>query len=178
MTEGTRSYLIGCHQFLVHPIAVILAWRLEYRMWPRWWVVVCIFLHDIGICGRQYLSDDTAKSGHWHLGARWSAEIAWRFTRSEWLFKTCYDMCAGHSPRESGAFESLLFRADKRSWLLGSDSLWNPLVWWLWWNYWVEWSGKYKVIGPLLWREVVRKSLKDDGLASGHELYIKYREKQ
>ena len=56
LSEGTKSYLIGSHQFLLHPIWVLLAWRLEYKSWPKWWEIICIFLHDIGICGRQYLS--------------------------------------------------------------------------------------------------------------------------
>lgn len=110
MTEGTKSYLIGYHQFFLHPLWVLLTWRLEYKSWPRWWEIICIFLHDVGICGRQYLSDDKAKGGHWKLGSDLSGEIVGRLTNWKdeiWYRALC--LCAGHCPEESGFRESKLF---------------------------------------------------------------------
>ena len=159
MTEGTKSYLIGCHQFLLHPVFVIMAWRLEYKSWPKLWQIVCIFLHDIGICGRQYLSDDTAKNGHWGRGARLTYI---------WLGIKAYSFCAGHT-QESKCPESALARADKRSWVVAP-------MWWLWWNYWVEWSGKgIGVTPPPLWKKLVAENLKRERPLDSHELYIKNR---
>ena len=83
MTEGTKSYLIGCHQFLLHPLFVLMAWRLEYKSWPKWWEIIGIFLHDVGVCGRQYLSDDKAKEGHWRKGSKMAAWIVFECQRYE-----------------------------------------------------------------------------------------------
>lgn len=178
MTEGTKSYLIGCHQFLLHPLWVLMAWRLEYKSWPKWWEIICIFLHDIGICGRQYLSDDKAKIGHWEAGAWRSVKAVYilreKVFQGRWgtyrvKFLKAYDLCAGHCPKESGRPESKLFRSDKRSWLVAP-------VWWLWWNYWVEWSGRgIGVTKPPVWKKLVSENLKREKPIGSHELYIKYR---
>lgn len=156
MTEGTKSYLIGCHQFLLHPLCVFLAWRLEYKTWPKLWHITCIILHDIGICGRNYLSDDRAKIGHWMLGA----DIAYKLLGQEGFFLT-----AGHAKEESGFDESLLARADKRSWLVA------PMPW-LWWNYWVEgWK-----IKPGEWKKMVVENLRQKNPIGNHQLYLKHKE--
>ena len=169
MTEGTKSYLIGCHQFLLHPLWVLLAWRLEYKSWPKWWEIICILLHDIGICGRQYLSDDGAKRGHWTKGAELSENIVDKFTDNLLLPIEAHFMCGGHT-EESGYKKSKLARADKRSWLVAP-------MWWLWCNYWVEWSGKrIGVTPPPLWKKLVAENLKRKNPIDSHELYIKNRE--
>ena len=165
MTEGTKSYLIGCHQFLLHPLWVLFAWRLEYKSWPKWWEIICIFLHDVGICGRQYLSDDEAKKGHWDKGAQLASDIVDTVTRNLSQGNEVYNMCAGHST-ESGFPRSMMWKADKRSWLVAP-------MWWLWWNYWVEWSGgKADVTKPPLWKKLVAENLKKDEPIGSHELYV------
>lgn len=162
MTEGTKSYLIGCHQFLFHPLWMLMAWRLEYKSWPKWWEVICILLHDVGICGRQYLSDDKAKIGHWQKGAKIANRmLAVRFN----LGGAPWCMIAGHCPKESDYPESKLSRADKRSWLVAP-------MWWLWWNYWVE---GFEVTPPPKWRKMVAENLKREKPMGGHELYLKGR---
>jgi len=170
MTEGTKSYLIGCHQFFLHPLWVLLAWRLEYKSWPKWWEIICIFLHDIGVCGRQYLSDDKAKIGHWKLGAKRAHEIVGKFERHPPFHSAlAFLLCAGHCPEESGCYESSLSRADKRSWLVAP-------MWWKWCNYWVEWSGKgIGVTPPREWTELVRENLKRTRPIGNHELYMRNR---
>jgi len=165
LSEGTKSYLFGCHQFLLHPLWVLIAWRLEYKSWPKWWELVCIFLHDIGICGREYLSNKKAKKGHWYLGAR---ESSWLFNSGLFSFMHLglkpYLFIAGHSPSESGHPESKLYRADKRSWLVAP-------IWWLWWNYKIE---KYKSwsSSPREWQRLVRQMLNERNGKSCHELYL------
>ncbi len=172
MTEGTRSFLFGCHQFFVHPLCVLIAWRLEYREFPKWWEFISIFFHDIGVCGRQYLSDDKAKIGHWKKGAHLANKITRKFyKRKQHAFYGwyAYCMCAGHCPEESGSRQSKLSRADKRSWLVA------PMIW-LWWNYWVEWSGKgIGVTKPPLWKKLVKENLASKKPLGNHELYIKNR---
>ncbi len=175
MTEGTKSYLIGCHQFFLHPLWVLMAWRLEYKSWPKWWELICIFFHDIGICGRQYLSDDKAKHGHWEHGASLSAKYIYilreKVFRGRWgTYKVRYfdahRCCAGHCPEESGYEKSKLSRADKRSWLVAP-------IWWLWINYYIEWHGKgIGVTSPRLWKKLVAENLKRVKPIGSHELYI------
>ena len=165
MTEGTKSYLIGCHQFILHPIFVLMAWRLEYRSWPKWWEIICILIHDIGICGKQYLSDDNAKKGHWELGA----ELCFKFFgKNTSLGLAMYITCGGHTS-ESAIPRSKLFMADKRSWVIAP-------IWWLWWNYWVEWGKEgVRVTPPPLWKKLVRENMRKEKFESCHQLYINNR---
>lgn len=69
MTQGTVSILFGCHS-PIHSVLVLMSWKKLYRHWPRWWQIVCIFLHDIGHWGLDYLDDVNQKNKHWELGAR------------------------------------------------------------------------------------------------------------
>ena len=180
MKEGTKSYLIGCHQFFFHGLWVLFAWRLEYKKWPQWWEIICIFLHDVGICGRQYLSDDKAKIGHWMLGAWWSYLIVWKLSKNPYLGHLAAWTCAGHCPKESSlphlpVMESKLSRADKRSWLVAP-------MWWLKLNYYTEWHGKG--LGVNLyhatagWQKLVAENLRRVKPLESHELYIRNREKK
>lgn len=151
MTEGTKSYLIGCHQFLIHPLCVLWAWRKWYGSWPKFWQIVCIFIHDIGICGRQYLSDKNAKMGHWELGTKWAYIL---FGNKGAMF------CAGHTPEFAGP-RSDLWYADKYSWVVAP-------MWWLWNNFRVE---RFQVTNPLEWKILVAKNLLKENHFSSHKLY-------
>lgn len=51
MKVGTKSLLIGVHQFLWHPITVALAWHELYHKCPSWKEFICIFIHDWGYWG-------------------------------------------------------------------------------------------------------------------------------
>lgn len=171
MTEGTKSYLFGCHQFFFHPLWVLLAWRKHFGRWPAWWQVICIFLHDIGICGRNYLSG--SKDGHWRLGAKWSAKIVWWLTPqrekeglAESSWRRAFLLCAGHTTESRYFPKSDLFWADKKSWLVA------PL-WWLWWNFWIEGFGtKYGVTAPQEWRQMVRANLATVEPKGSHQLFV------
>lgn len=169
MKEGTKSVLFGCHNPLIHGIFVLMAWRLEYKSWPKWWEVICIFLHDIGVWGRQYLSDDRAKIGHWKLGATIATNLVFLITRDWVLSLEAHYLVAGHCPEESGYRKSKLWTPDKKC------SLVTP-IWLLWWNYWIEWHGKHLgVTKPPLWRKLVVENLKKKEPIGNHELYIKHR---
>lgn len=152
MTEGTRSLLIGCHQFIMHPIQVIRGWKWWFGYWPKPWQVICIFLHDVGLFGRQYLSDHEAKNGHWKFGAKIAKRL---FGPKGYLF------CAGHTP-ESGHTKSDLWYADKASWLVAP-------MWWLWLNYRNE---KFTVSHPHLWQIIIARNILEQNHFSGHQLYL------
>lgn len=51
MTTGTKSLLFGVHQFLWHPLTVLLAWVYLYRSFPNPKELLCIFVHDWGYWG-------------------------------------------------------------------------------------------------------------------------------
>lgn len=171
MKEGTKSVLFGCHNPLMHGIWVLMAWRLEYKSWPKWWELIGIFLHDIGVWERQYLSDDKAKIGHWKKGAALSYTFVWYFSKKD-IYQTshtgwkAFSFVAGHCPEESKYQESKLARADKRSWVVAP-------MWWLWCNYFVEWhNSSHKVTPPPVWRKLVEENLKREKPFGNHELYI------
>lgn len=51
MKVGTKSLLMGAHQFLLHPALVALAWRRIYGKWPTLGEAIVILFHDIGYIG-------------------------------------------------------------------------------------------------------------------------------
>jgi hypothetical protein len=120
VSQGTISVLFGCHS-IVHSYLVALAWKHLYRRWPKPWETICIFLHDVGHIGLDYLDNEKQKNRHWELGAR-IAKI---------LFGTRgYSLVAGHC-KHSGIQQSLMYKADKYSWRLAP-------YWWLYLNTWAE----------------------------------------
>ncbi len=152
ISEGTRSLLIGCHSFIIHPLMVLRAWRWWFGSWPAIWQIVCIFLHDIGLAGREYLSDPAIKKGHWRLGASWAERL---FGNKGFLF------CAGHTPESMGP-RSDLWYADKASWLVAP-------IWWMKLNYLLDVSKNgRKVSGPWEFKLWIAKSLKDDLIHGNH----------
>ncbi len=116
MKQGTVSVLIGCHS-PIHSWYTLKAWRVLYGSWPCWWEVCCIFLHDIGHWGKQYLDDPEQKAEHWKLGAKVALVL---------FGDKGYYLVAGHC-RYSSEIRSWLLKADKYSWLLAP-------YWWLWMN--------------------------------------------
>jgi hypothetical protein len=110
MKEGTISVLVGCHS-VIHSFLVWKSWRHVNGRYPKLWEIGCIFLHDIGHWGKDYLSDIEQKKQHWKLGAL----IAHR------LFGVKgYYLCAGHVDDKNNE----LFKADKYSWYIAPE-------WWL-----------------------------------------------
>ncbi len=63
MNTGTKSLLFGTHQFLLHPLFVIAAWRRLYGDWPDGPTLVAIFVHDWGYWGCEKMDD---KKGEEH----------------------------------------------------------------------------------------------------------------
>ena len=86
MKQGTVSVLVGCHS-PIHPLIVLVTWIKLYKTFPSWWQIVCIFLHDIGHWGKNYLDNYEEKKQHSLLGAR-TAKL---------LFgQKGYDLIVGH----------------------------------------------------------------------------------
>lgn len=107
MKTGTKSVLFGVHQFIWHPITVLLAW-IDLYGWPNWKEVVCIFVHDLGYLGKEEM-DGPDGNTHPELGAKIAG----------WLFGPEYrDLCLYHSrnyAQLSGVEPSKLCWSDKWS---------------------------------------------------------------
>ena len=157
MTQGTISVLIGCHS-IVHSIYVVRAWKILYGSYPRLWEMICIFLHDVGHIGLQYLDSHEQKKKHWNKGA-W---IAWR------LFgEKGYRFIAGHC-LNSGWKLSKLYKADKYSWYIASK-------YWQFLNTITEpalrrgmgrWDAVY------FFQDQVKQNIESGEYKSTHELYL------
>lgn len=163
MKQGTISVLVGCHS-PIHSIMVARAWKKLYGKRPSFRELVCIFLHDIGHWGLDYLDDVEQKNKHWRLGAR----------VAEWLFGIeGYRLCAGHC-RQSGMGESKLYKADKYSWHIAP-------TWWLWTNNVFEpklMVGFSKNIDAIRnFRKFVAANIESGFAAETHQCYLERKEK-
>lgn len=158
MRQGTVSILFGCHSIL-HSIFVLLAWRKLYNRWPEPWQVICIFLHDIGHWGTNYLDNLDEKKSHWRLGARISLNL---FGLKGWK------LVAGHCIY-SGEPKSELYKPDKYAFLIAPK-------WWLYTNLIFE--PKIKRVGISRWKhlkmfqEEVKKSIETGIFKSNHDIYL------
>jgi len=157
MKQGTMSILLGCHS-PIHSILVAISWVILYRRLPKPWEIVCIFLHDIGHVGKDYLDDPNLKEEHWKLGAAVAGEL---------FGLKGYNLVAGHT-HSAGEPSSRLRKPDKYSWYIA------PRLW-LWTNTVVE--PKLR-IGQTRWGAVehfkarVAKSIESGEFHSTHQIYL------
>ncbi len=108
MNVGTKSLLFGVHQFVIHPLTVIAAWKMLYGKFPTWRETVCIVVHDWGYWGKVNM-DGRAGELHPEVGA----SIALRLFGRKY-----YRLCLFHSrhyARNAGVLPSRLCWADKAS---------------------------------------------------------------
>ena len=98
MNVGTKSLLFGVHQFLWHPITVLLAW-IELYGFPEWRELVCIVIHDWGYWGSPNMD---GVEGERH--PEYAAEIALKYLDSKngkpiWTFypDRYHNSCLYHS---------------------------------------------------------------------------------
>lgn len=144
LSQGTKSWLFGCHS-IIHSYYVIKAWKHLYKKYPAWWQLICILLHDIGYCGKEYLTEKS-NEGHADLGARIAYSL---FGKKGWA------LVIGHSRSSAAKFHmplSELEAPDDYSWILAS-------VWWLKTNTWVE-----PGLQGVEWQEIVKKNWEENGL--------------
>lgn len=161
--EGTVSVLFGCHS-VMHSFVVLAAWIKLYGRFPKFWQLVCIFLHDIGHWGLDYLSDIEDKKKHWELGAKVAKKL---------FGKKGYDFCAGHCIY-SNLPKSALYKADKYSWYIAP-------VWWMYCNAFAEpllaVGHETRTAAINCFRENVKKSIESNQYVSTHDFYLEKVEK-
>ena len=159
MKQGTISVLIGCHSPM-HSLMVLMAWRKLYGRWPAMWQIACIFLHDIGHWGKDYLDNYEEKKEHPFLGAKIARKL---------FGVRGYALIAGHTPY-GGAEKSVLFEADKYSWVIAP-------TWWMMTNTIFE--PKLKRRGCSRWDSAVmfKQAMRENMLSGfkelGHEIYMR-----
>lgn len=74
MKTGTKSVLIGAHQFIIHPIEVYLAWKKLYKVRPTFKEIICIIVHDWGYFGKSSIDGDDGRL-HPHLGGKMAGKL-------------------------------------------------------------------------------------------------------
>jgi hypothetical protein len=126
MRLGTRSLLYGAHQFILHPIFVLLAWRRVYNGLPLpgspLTRALVALVHDWGYWGCHTID---GRDGAYHpvIGAG----IVRRLTRSDWW----YDETLLHSrwfAARQGRNPSTFCWVDKLSVALMPSWLWASLA--------------------------------------------------
>jgi hypothetical protein len=116
LSTGTKSLLVGAHQFVIHPLSVALSWKKLYGRWPRAWEALAILVHDLGYWGCKDM-DGPEGLDHPALGA----SIAYRLCGLD-----AASLVEGHSRsyvKKSGCELSPLAAADKLSW--------EVVPWWI-----------------------------------------------
>jgi len=110
MNVGTKSVLFGVHQFILHPIFVIRAWRILYRDWPTLVQWCAIFTHDLGYFGKPNM-DGPEGQMHPEVMAEW-----WRKRFGQSFGDQVAREILGHSrfhATRAGLPLSKLYRPDK-----------------------------------------------------------------
>lgn len=123
MKIGTKSLLVGAHQFVIHPVTVLAAWIKLYGL-PNWKECVCIFIHDWGYWNCEDMEGVEGRNHPW-FAARWALD------HLDVFIPPCncheyYDLCLAHSrsyAHDVGIPPSKLCWADKLC------VLYDP--WWL-----------------------------------------------
>lgn len=131
MRVGTKSLLVGSHQFVLHPLFVLVAW-VRHHGWRTlsWRVLVCIVVHDWGYWGLPNMDGPEGKlhpMGGARLAARacsWGLKPRYRQHRRQFWYR----FAAGHSRYYAqivGIPPSPLMVADKYATVLVP----RPLYW-------------------------------------------------
>ncbi len=121
MKIGKRSLLFGVHQFIWHPITVLLAWWKLYGR-PNWRQLVCIIIHDWG-----YWFSPNMDGPEGELHPEFAAKLA-----GKWLGKEYFYLCLLHSRHYARNLEvepSKLCWADKLSIMYEPWWLYPPRAW-------------------------------------------------
>lgn len=121
MQIGTRSLLVGAHQFLLHPLMVALAWCKLYGFPfdPRLWIAFIV--HDWGYWGKPNMDGDEGER-HPEFGGR----IMNRLFGAKWGNFTL--LHSASYAKLYGAKVSQLWAADKFATILVPRVLYLPLV--------------------------------------------------
>jgi len=150
MTEGTKSVLFGCHS-IIHSWYVIRAWKICNGEWPKLWQMICILFHDIGLIGKNYLTNKKEKEDHWFLGACICGIL---------FGHKGFDFVASHTKNPFVPMDPKFKAADRYSWVIAN-------VTWLYTNKWVE---KW-VTEPKKWKKICLENMQRMDVTT-HEVFL------
>jgi hypothetical protein len=108
MNIGTKSLLFGAHQFVIHPIFVLIAWIKLYGFPWDFRIWIAIIIHDWGYWGKPNMD---GKEGDTH--PLFAAKIMYKLFGWKW-----HDFCLYHSryyAKKDNSIPSKLCMADKFS---------------------------------------------------------------
>ena len=123
MKTGTKSLLWGCHQFILHPLFVYIAWIKLYKKRPNWKEALCIFVHDWGYWGVEKME---SKEGDNH--PEWAAIKVWDMLEENYYSYLCLYHSRFYSER-ADCQPSKLCWADKIGTALYPVWLWVVMAW-------------------------------------------------
>jgi len=121
MKTGTKTLLLGGHQFILHPFFVTLAWNKLFKKWPDLQELVCIIIHDWGYWGCEKVESKEGED-HPKFGAEWAGIL---------FDKRYRELVAGHSrhyAKKNDYKLSDLYPADKLSTCLWPGKLFLRLA--------------------------------------------------
>ncbi len=110
MKVGTKSLLFGVHQFVLHPLTVLLAWLVYYKSIPRFYQLCAIVTHDWGYWDSPNMDGREGSNHPLRAGIMWL-----HFGR---FGERVANEIIGHSGSYAsrvGITKSQLFKADKLS---------------------------------------------------------------
>jgi hypothetical protein len=86
MKIGTRSLLFGGHQFIIHPIMVLLAWIRLYDFPKDYRIIIAIVVHDWGYWNKPNIDGIIGKK-HPELGGKIMGYLFDKYN-NDWFFFT------------------------------------------------------------------------------------------
>jgi hypothetical protein len=134
VSVGTKSLLVGVHQFLWHPLTVTVAWHHLYHSWPSFDEFVAIMVHDWGYLGSPNMDgpegeDHPRRSAEWlwfhYLIYRFPKPYSYKRHQLHYLVK----YHSRHLSRDYGVAPSKLCYADKYSMAYDPWFLYLPRAW-------------------------------------------------
>jgi hypothetical protein len=118
MRLGTKSLLFGVHQFIFHPLFVLLAWNKLYNSFPNPKELLCIVVHDWG-----YFNSPNMDGPEGTLHPKRSADLI-RFLGDEYYYLVLYH--SRHYANIDKVLPSKLCWADKYSYKY--DPIWFYVI--------------------------------------------------
>jgi len=129
MNIGTKSLLFGVHQFIWHPLTVLIAWVSLYGR-PSLNELICIIVHDWGYWGKPNMDGEEGES-HPEVGARIAGRLLddWNGCVRSHKYHNLVLYHSRHYARNAAAEPSKLCWADKLSILYEPWWLYLPRAW-------------------------------------------------
>lgn len=119
MKIGTKSLLFGGHQFIIHPIMVLLAWIRLYGFPKDYRIIIAIIVHDWGYWDKPNIDGKEGKH-HPELGANIVSKL---FDNFSGVYQSYYFFTYFHSRWCTNEYSKSVNRTYDPSGLCYADKL-------------------------------------------------------